>query len=257
MSENTPTILRFLIELRKRLINCLLALSLIFAILFYFANDLYTLLALPLLHHLPHGQGLIATNIVAPFFVPFELTFVAALFLAIPVFLYQLWAFIAPALYKHEKKLVWSLLLISTLLFYLGVAFAYFVIFPIIFGFLTHTAPQGVIVSPDISQYLDFTLRLFFIFGGIFEVPVATILLVWAGVTTRERLIKARPYAIVGAFIIGMLLGPPDVLSQTLLAVPLWLLFELGIFLSQFFVSVKMAANNDSHAQNNNPTYKR
>lgn len=232
---NNQPLLYFLVELRKRLIHCVLALSVLFAVLFYFANDLYTLLALPLLKHLPQGHGLIATNIVAPFFVPFELAFFTAIFLAVPFFLYQLWAFIAPALYQHERRLVWPLLLMSSLLFYLGMAFAYFVIFPIIFGFLTHSAPQGVMVSPDISQYLDFTLKLFFVFGAIFEVPVLTILLIWTGVATRAQLIKTRPYAIVGAFIIGMLLAPPDVLSQTLLAIPLWLLFELGIFLSRFF----------------------
>lgn len=243
---NNPSLLRFLVEFRKRLINCLFALAMIFAALFYFANDLYTLLAQPLLNHLPQGHGLIATNIIAPFFVPFELTFVLSLFLAVPVFLHQLWAFIAPALYQHEKKLAWVLLLMSTLLFYVGVAFAYFVIFPIIFSFLANTAPKGVLVSPDISQYLDFTLKLFFIFGAIFEVPVATILLVRIGVTTRERLIKMRPYAIVSAFIIGMLLGPPDVLSQILLAVPLWLLFELGIFLARFFLPpVKVYTHTD------------
>ena len=236
MSENSNAILRFLVEVRKRLLICLLALAVIFSVLFYFANHLYTWLALPLLKHLPHGQGLIATNIVSPFFVPFELTFYASLFLAVPIFLYQLWEFIAPALYQRERRFVWPLLLMSTLLFYTGVAFAYFVIFPVIFSFLTKTAPQGVLVSPDISQYLDFTLYLFFIFGLIFEVPIITILFIWSGIVTRDKLIQARPYAIVAAFIIGMLLAPPDVVSQTLLAVPLWLLFELGIFLAPFFV---------------------
>lgn len=234
MSETNTAILRFLVELRKRLMVCFFALVVIFFMLFYFSNDLYTLLALPLLKHLPHGQGLIATNIVSPFFVPVELTFMVSLFLAIPVFLYQFWGFIAPALYQHEKRWVWPLLLMSILLFYTGVAFAYFVFFPILFGFLTHTAPHDVVVSPDIEQYLDFTLKLFFIFGLIFEVPIITILLVWTGITTRQKLIALRPYMIVGAFIIGMLLAPPDVLSQTLLAVPLWLLFEVGVFLSRF-----------------------
>ncbi len=232
MNEQKTGVLRFLIELRKRLIKCLSAFLLIFICLFYFANDLYTLLALPLLKNLPAGHGLIATNIIAPFFVPFELTFIIALFLAVPVFLHQLWAFVAPALYQQEKRLMWSLLFISTALFYLGVAFAYFVILPILFHFLTQTVPHGVFVSPDISQYLDFTLKFFYIFGAIFEVPVVIILLIWTGVTTRTQLIKKRPYAIVGAFIMGMLLAPPDVLSQTLLALPLWLLFEIGIFFS-------------------------
>ncbi len=234
MNNENAAILRFLIELRKRLLNCLVALIIVFGVLLYFANDLYTLLALPLLKHLPQGHGLIATNVVAPFFVPFELTFVVTLFICVPVFLYQLWAFVAPALYKHERRWVWPLLLLSTLLFYFGIAFAYLVIFPILFKFFTQTAPQGVMVSPDISQYLDFTLKLFFIFGMMFEVPVAIILLIWSGITSREYLIKMRPYAVIAAFIIGMLLAPPDVLSQTLLAVPLWLLFEVGIFLARF-----------------------
>lgn len=229
---NNENILQFLIELRKRLINCTFALVFLFVVLFYFSNNLYSLIALPLLKNLPNGNTLIATNVVSPFFVPIELTFFAAMFLAVPIFLYQLWAFIAPALYQHEKRLVWPLLLMSTLLFYIGMAFAYFVVFPIIFKFLTHAAPQGVTVSPDISQYLDFVLKLFFIFGSIFEVPIITILLIWTGITTRQQLIKFRPYAIVGSFIIAMFLAPPDVLSQTLLAIPLWLLYELGIFLA-------------------------
>lgn len=232
---NNESVLQFLIELRKRLINCTLVFMLFFLVLFYFSNNLYTLIALPLLKTLPNGHMLIATDVVAPFFVPIELTFFTAIFLAVPIFLYQLWVFIAPALYQHERRLLWPLLVMSTLLFYAGMMFAYFIIFPIIFGFLTHSAPQGVMVSPDISQYLDFVLKLFFIFGAIFEVPVITILLVWSGITTREKLIKIRPYAIVAAFVIAMFLAPPDVLSQTLLAVPLWLLFEAGVFFSQFF----------------------
>ncbi len=236
MNETHGAILNYLVEFRRRVLSCLFVLMLVFLVLFYFANDLYTLLAQPLLRYLPHGQGIIATNVVAPFFVPFELTFVAALFISVPFFLYQLWAFIAPALYQHERRFVWPLLLISTALFYLGVAFAYFVIFPVLFRFLSHSAPQGVLMSPDISQYLDFTLKLFFVFGVIFEVPVITVLLVWSKLVTREKLLQSRPYVIVGAFIAGMLLAPPDVVSQTLLAVPLWLLFEIGMVLSRFFV---------------------
>ncbi len=236
MSKNNSELMHYFIEFRKRMLTCLLILAALFLGLLYFANNLYTLLALPLLKHLPHGQGLIATDVVAPFFVPFELTFVVAAVLGVPLFLYQLWAFIAPALYLRERKLIWPLLLVSTILFYVGLAFAYFVIFPLIFGFLTHQAPRGVQVSPDISQYLDFTLKLFLIFGIIFEVPVVTVVLIWTGVVSRERLIKFRPYAIVSAFVIGMLLAPPDVMSQTLLAIPLWLLFEAGLLLAYFFV---------------------
>lgn len=239
LTESNDTLLRFLIELRKRVLISLVILSIIFSVLFYFANSLYTLLALPLLKHLPHGQGLIATNIAAPFFVPVELTFFLAIFLSMPFFLHQLWLFIAPALYQHEKKLLWPLLLMSTVLFYAGIAFSYFIIFPIIFAFLTKTAPLGVIVSPDISSYLDFTLKLFLVFGVIFEVPIITIVIIWSGVISREKLITIRPYIIVAAFVLGMLLGPPDVVSQTLLAVPLWLLYELGLFLAPIFVKRK------------------
>jgi sec-independent protein translocase protein TatC len=227
-------LLSFLIELRKRLLYALLLLMTVFLTLLFFANHLYTLLATPLLKHLPHGQGLIATNVVAPLFVPLELTLITAMLVSAPFFLYQAWMFVAPALYQHERRTVWPLLLISTALFYLGISFAYFVIFPLIFGFLTHAAPVGVLVSPDISQYLEFTLKLFFTFGVIFEVPIITVVLVWTGVVSRHALIQYRPYAIVAAFVIGMLLSPPDVLSQTLIAVPLWLLFELGIWLSGF-----------------------
>lgn len=234
MNKTNSSLLRFLIELRKRLFYCLIVFFLIFGILFYFANDLYTLLALPLLSHLPKGHGLIATSIVAPFFVPFELTLAAAAFLAVPFFLQQLWAFISPALYPHERRYIKPLLLISILLFYLGVNFAYFVILPILFSFLSHTAPQGVFISPDMSQYLDFTLRVLFIFGSLFEVPIVTFLIIGMGITTREQLINIRPYAIVTAFVIGMLLAPPDILSQTLFAIPLWLLFECGLLLSRF-----------------------
>jgi sec-independent protein translocase protein TatC len=236
MNKNNFELIRYLTEFRKRLLKCLCALFIVFGCLFYFANPIYTIIARPLLKHLPKDHGLIAINIVSPFFVPFELTFVAAIFFCVPFFLYQLWAFIAPALYQHERKLIWPLLCMSTILFYVGVAFAYFIIFPILFSFLTHSAPEGVIVSPDISQFLDFALKLFLVFGIIFEVPVITILLIWTGITTRETLIKIRPYAIVSAFIIGMLFAPPDVISQTLLAIPLWLLFETGILLSRFFI---------------------
>lgn len=227
--------LHFFVELRQRILKCVIVLSMVFLILLYFANDLYSLLALPLLQRLPAGHGLIAINIVSPFFAPMELAFFVALFVAIPYFLYQLWSFVAPALYKHERKLIWPLIIISTLLFYCGVAFAYLVVLPILFGFIVHAAPVGVNISPDINEYLDFTLKLFFMLGLIFEIPIFTVLIIWSGMATREQLIHARPYVIVGAFILGMLFGPPDVLSQTLLALPMWILFEVGIILSRFY----------------------
>lgn len=225
--------LHFLVELRTRLIRSIIFLFIIFAVLAYFANDLYTILALPLLKFLPQGH-LIATEIVSPFFVPFKLAFLASMMLAVPFFLYQLWAFIAPALYGYEKKLIWPFLLMSAFLFYSGIAFAYFVIFPMLFHFLARIAPAGVIISPDISEYLDFTVKLLLVFGGLFEIPIIMVLLVSTGIVSRERLIKWRSYAIVGAFILGMLLAPPDVFSQTLLAIPIWLLYEIGIFMTRF-----------------------
>jgi len=226
------------VELRRRLLYALFAVMSVFLALCYFSNDLYYYLAIPLLKHLNVGSGLIATGIVSPFLVPLKLTLVVAIFITIPFLLYQLWAFIAPALYQQERRLVWPLLFSSSLLFYLGVLFAYFVVFPLVFGFFVNTAPKGVDVKPDISQYLDFSLRLFFAFGAAFEVPVAIILLVKTGFTSVANLRRKRPYIIVAAFVIGMLLTPPDVVSQVLLALPIWLLFELGLVCARFFVKV-------------------
>lgn len=226
----------YLLEFRKRLIRCLLVLLSIFFGLLYFANDIFTYLAKPLLYYLPAEHGMIATHILSPVFVPLELTFYVALFCTVPVMFYQCWSFVTPALYAHEKRLIWPLLFISISLFYVGVMFAYFVIFPLLFGFLTQSAPIGVQIAPDIAEYLLFSLKFLFIFGMIFEVPVITIILIKSGVVTRERFIQLRPYMIVAAFIMGMLLTPPDVVSQIMVAIPLWLLFELGILLSPLFV---------------------
>lgn len=233
MSENNNTTLHLLVELRTRLIYSLIFLFIIFTGLLYFANDLYDWLALPLLKFLPQGH-LIATQIVSPFFVPFKLAFMASMLLTVPFFLYQLWGFIAPALYGHERRLIWPFIITSTSLFYLGIAFAYFVIFPMIFHFLANVAPKGVMLSPDISEYLDFTIKLLLIFGALFEIPIIMVLLVSINIVTRERFVKMRSYAIVSAFVIGMLLAPPDVLSQTILAVPIWMLYEAGLLLSRF-----------------------
>ena len=194
---------RLLTELRSRLIHALLVFSVLFAVLTYFANDLYTLLAMPLLKFLPQGH-LIATQIVSPFFVPFKLAFMAAMFLGVPYFLYQLWAFVAPALYGHERRLVWPFLLASAFLFYAGLAFAYFVIFPMLFHFLATVAPKGVMFSPDISEYMDFTIKLLIVFGVLFEIPIVMVLLVSAGVVTRARLIGWRSYAIAGSFVVDL-----------------------------------------------------
>ena len=224
-----------LTELRTRLLRSVAAIFLIFAGLFYFSQKIYTLVSEPLRRFLPEGTSMIATDVAAPFFAPFKLTFIVAICLAIPYILLQVWQFIAPALYSREKRLMAPLVVSSTLLFYSGIAFAYFIVFPIIFGFFTSVAPEGVTVATDISNYLDFVLKLFFAFGLAFEIPVAILLMVWTGVSNRAALAEKRPYIIVGAFILGMLLTPPDVLSQTLLAVPMWLLFELGLVLSRFY----------------------
>lgn len=234
-----------LIELRDRLLRAVLVVLAIFLSLFYFANDIYALLAEPLLSHLPEGGSMIATEVASPFLTPLKLTLVASIFIAIPYLLYQMWAFIAPGLYVHERRMIVPLLLSSTLLFYVGMAFAYFVVFPLVFGFFTSAAPQGVAVMTDINKYLDFVLTLFFAFGIAFEVPIATILLVWMGVVTPEDLTAKRPYIIVGAFVVGMLLTPPDVFSQTLLALPMWVLFEIGVFFARYYVHQSSSQEDD------------
>ncbi|UQX80091.1 twin-arginine translocase subunit TatC [Mannheimia haemolytica] len=234
VDESQPLITH-LIELRNRLLRSFICVLLVFCGLVYWANDIYTLLATPLTDNLPDGATMIATNVATPFFTPIKLTIVVSVFLSVPFILYQIWAFVAPALYKQEKRLVYPLLVSSTLLFYCGVAFAYYVVFPLVFGFLTSTAPEGVTMATDISSYLDFVLTIFMAFGICFEVPVAIILLCWAGVTTPEDLKAKRPYIIVAAFVISMLLTPPDIFSQTLLAIPMCLLFEVGVLFARFY----------------------
>ena len=229
------TFVSHLVELRDRLLRALLAVLVVFLALFSFANDLYAFLAEPLIRQLPTGSGMIATGVISPFLTPFKLALVASVFIAMPFVLFQVWAFVAPGLYQNERRLVLPLVISSALLFYLGMAFAYYVVFPLVFGFMATTVPDGVTQAPDISLYLDFAIKLFFAFGIAFEVPVATILLIWAGITTAESLAAKRPYIIVGAFVVGMLLTPPDVISQTLLAVPMWLLFELGLVMSKLY----------------------
>jgi len=223
--------LEHLVELRSRLLKACLAVLVTLLVLLPFARKLYALLAAPLTSVLPEGSSMIAIDVASPFLTPFKLALLLALILSIPVVIYQLWAFVAPALYQQEKRLARPLLYTSVLLFYLGCAFAYFVVFPLVFGFFTRVAPEGVTVMTDISKYLDFVMTLFLAFGITFEVPIATIILVATGMTTIAQLRKARPYVLVGAFALGMLLTPPDVISQTLLAVPMWLLFEVGILM--------------------------
>lgn len=235
LGEEQP-FLTHLIELRSRILRALAAVVIIFIPLAIYANDLFTLVATPLLSKLPPGSHMIATEVTSPFLTPFRLAFMVALFLAMPFILWQIWAFIAPGLYQHERRFVMPLMLMSTVLFYSGVAFAYFLVMPIIFGFMTHVVPQGVAVMTDMSHYLSFATTLFLAFGVVFEIPVAVILLVWAGITTPGSLAALRPYVLVGAFVVAMFLTPPDAFSQTMLAVPTYLLYELGIFLSRIMV---------------------
>ena len=219
-----------LTELRDRLLRALLAVLLVFICLFPFANEIYTFVSEPLRALLPPGTSMIATEVASPFLTPFKLTLVAAIFIAIPFVLYQVWSFIAPGMYRHEKRLAIPLLVSSIALFYAGAAFAYFVVFPLIFAFFTSIGPEDVTIMTDINSYLDFVLKLFFAFGLAFEIPIAAVLLIWSGLTSADALARKRPYIIVGCFVLGMLLTPPDVISQSLLALPMWLLFELGIY---------------------------
>ena len=233
-----------LLELRDRLMRGIGAVLLVFLVCAPFANTLYEYLAAPLMAALPEGNTMISTEPHGPFFVPFKFAFAFAVAVAMPLLLYQIWAFIAPGLYVNEKRLVVPLLVSSSLLFYAGIAFAYFLVFPLVFAFFTSTAPEGVAVMTDINSYLGFTLKLFFAFGIAFEVPVATVLLVKAGFTTPEQMATKRPYIIVGAFAVGMLLTPPDIFSQTLLALPVWILFEFGLYFSRL-VKPRESADED------------
>lgn len=235
--DNEAPFLEHLKEVRDRLMKATIAITVIFLCLLPFANTIYAVLSKPLIEKMPEGATMIATEVASPFLTPLKTSLVLAIFIGIPVLLYHAWAFIAPGLYEHEKRLAFPLVLSSTLLFYSGMAFAYFVVFPLVFGFLQGTAPEGVAVMPDISEYLGFVIKIFFAFGIAFEVPIATILVIKMGMTTADSLREKRPYIIVGAFVVGMLLTPPDVLSQTLLAVPMWLLFEAGLIFSKYFIS--------------------
>lgn len=231
--EKEQTFMSHLIELRDRLLRVIIVILVIFLGLFTFANDIYHQFAAPLLANLPEGSSMIATGVATPFLTPFKLSLVLSIFITMPFLLYQLWSFIAPGLYKHEKRLAMPLLFSSILLFYAGMAFAYFIVFPLMFAFFAATTPEGVAMMTDISQYLDFILKMFFAFGIAFEVPIATILLTVTGFTNPDSLTRKRPFIIVGSFIAGMLLTPPDIVSQVLLAVPIWLLFELGVMFSR------------------------
>jgi sec-independent protein translocase protein TatC len=243
VKEELP-IVSHLIELRSRVLKSVVAILIVFLGLFYFANDIYTFISEPLRVYLPAGASMIATEVASPFLTPFKLTIVLAVFVSMPFTLHQAWSFISPGMYRREKRLAMPILVSSVILFYAGMAFAYYVVFPLVFSFFTSVAPEGVSIMTDINKYLDFVLKLFFAFGLAFEIPVATFLLISSGATTVESLASKRPYIIVGCFIFGMLLTPPDIISQALLAFPMWLLFEIGILLSRLNRNNKAAVTN-------------
>jgi len=222
-----------LVELRDRLLRMLICVFVLVLALFAFRQDIYSFLAAPLLQHLPDSSTMIAVNVASTFLTPFKMVVMLAIVLSVPYLLHQVWSFVAPGLYSKEKKFAVPLLVSSILLFYTGMAFAYFVVFPLVFGFFANEAPAGVTLTPDIATYLDFIIKLFFAFGLSFEVPIATYLVVSAGLVELETLKKSRPYIIVGAFVVGMLLTPPDIISQVLLAIPIWLLFEVGLLFAK------------------------
>mgnify|MGYP005988677909 CR=1 FL=1 len=229
LDDQPLPLIAHLTELRDRLLRAILSVLVIFCGLFYFANDIYSYVSEPLRALLPAGATMIATEVASPFLTPFKLTLVVSIFLSVPYIFYQLCSFIAPGMYRDEKRLAIPLLISSVILFYAGAAFAYYVVFPLVFGFFTSVGPDNIAIMTDINSYLDFVLKLFFAFGLAFEIPIATVILIWAGITTPEGLAEKRAYVIVGCFIFGMLLTPPDIISQSLLAIPMWVLFELGI----------------------------
>lgn len=239
------SLISHLIELRQRLMKSALAILVIFVGLVPFNQTIFTRIATPLMEQLPEGATMIATQVASPFLTPFKMSLFVALFLAMPVVLTQAWAFVAPGLYKREKKFAFPLVLSSILLFYAGVAFAYFVVFPLMFGFFAAYTPEGVTMMTDITYYLDFILTLFFAFGLAFEVPIATVMLVWSGLVPIETLAKARAYVFLGAFVIGMLLTPPDAISQTMLAVPVYILYETGLFMARVFDPKKESSDEE------------
>ena len=238
-TDREMPLIEHLTELRQRLINVIVALLAVFLSLVYFANDIYSFVAEPLRRFLPEGATMIATEVASPFLAPFKLTLVVAAMTVMPYVLFQAWSFVAPGMYRQEKRFALPLLASSIVLFYCGVAFAYYVVCPMVFSFFTSMSPAGVTVMTDINHYLSFVLTMFFAFGFAFEIPVATVLLVWAGITTPQALTAKRPYILVGCFVIGMVLTPPDVFSQTLLAVPMWMLFEVGVLASRWLLATK------------------
>jgi sec-independent protein translocase protein TatC len=256
-NDQEMTLIQHLLDFKTSLTRAILAIIVLFVCLFPFANDIYTYIAEPLTRYLPEGSSMIATAVASPFLTPFKLAFVLAIYMAMPYLLYQIWRFIAPALYSHEKQLVAPILFFSSFLFYAGGLFAYYVVFPLVFGFLSQSAPEGVTIATDISLYLDFVIKMFFAFGMAFEVPIVTVLLIITGMTTPKKLSHSRPYIVVGAFVIGMLLTPPDIISQTLLAVPMWLLFEIGLLVGAYVIKRRKLNNETDPNDPNDPNENR
>ena len=252
--QEKMSIVQHLIELRSTLLRSVIAIVIFFLVLFPFADDIYTFIAAPIVQAIP-GSNLIAIGVISPFLTPLKMSLFLAIYLAMPYLLYQLWMFTAPALYRHEKKLIMPLVISSTILFYTGLLFSFYAVFPVIFNFLSSVGPESVDFAPDIQYYLDFILKVSFAFGVAFEVPIATIMLIMFGATTAERLKKNRAYIIIGSFVLGMVLTPPDVISQILIAIPIWLLFEAGLFFSPFFKvreKNKAPTSGENEPQSNN-----
>lgn len=226
-------------ELRSRILKSLIVILVCFLGLIYFSNDIYLLLSEPLLSFLPSNSSMIATEVASPFLTPLKLTFYVSLLVSMPYLLNQIWRFIAPGMYENEKTLSFLIMLSSLVLFYLGVLFTYFLVLPLVFGFFTGAAPEGVLIMTDISRYLDFVLSMMFAFSFAFEIPIFIFLLIWSGISSSESLRSKRPYVIIGCFTVGMLITPPDVISQSLLAIPAWILFELGIVMAKILVEKK------------------
>jgi len=248
--KNKMPIVQHLVELRSTLLRSVIAIVIFFLMLFPFANEIYTFIAAPIVQAIP-GSNLIAIGVISPFLTPLKMSLILAVYIAMPYLLYQIWIFAAPALYRHEKKLILPLVVSSTVLFYTGLLFSFYIVFPVIFNFLSSVGPSSVDFAPDIQYYLDFILKVSFAFGVAFEVPIVTILLIMFGVTTAERLKKNRAYIIIGSFILGMILTPPDIISQFLIAIPMWLLFEAGLICSAFF---KVRIKNKNLNSDNNET---
>jgi sec-independent protein translocase protein TatC len=254
--QEKMSIVQHLIELRNALLRSVIAIVVFFLVLFPFADDIYTFIAAPIVQAIP-GSNLIAIGVISPFLTPLKMSLILAIYVAMPYLLYQIWSFTAPALYRHEKKLILPLIISSTILFYIGLLFSFYIVFPVIFTFLSSVGPESVDFAPDIQYYLDFILKVSFAFGVAFEVPIATILLIIFGATTAERLKKNRAYIIIGSFALGMVLTPPDIISQVLIAIPIWLLFEVGLFVAPFFKvreTAKQTNNKKSETQKNDWT---